>query len=1488
MKNLIISLLLFCQFTGFSQTGLITVEMTGPTTANVGETKNYNLIWREGGYQILAPSNGDVSWLAFGGTVMTGNENGATVQWTSAGTRALYFEYYTWNDFYYADLVVIVSGGAPAAPTTLTATATSSSQINLTWVDASSNETGFQVERSLTSGSGYSLITTTAANATSFSNTGLNAGTQYFYRVRSVNAGGNSAYTSAATTSTKILNSDQNFIRTVVAQKPGLTSEALLEAANMNEKQITYQFFDGLGRPIQTVAVKQSPNQMDVVQPIAYDAFGREAVKYLPYISGNDGTYKTNFLPKENVNYATSNNMQYQFYQNTSKVATDTRPYAETIFEPSPLNRPDKDYGAGASWHTNNKFVQHGYLINQHGTGAGQEKIIAWNINGSGNPVRATAVTGYIVSGGYYANGQLSIKSTKDEHGNEVREYVNKSGQVILKKVQAVVPATLSNREHWAQTYYVYDDLGNLRYVLPPELSLKIHANDSNNPSTTTGTGDLDLWAFQYKYDGRMRMSEKKVPGADWVYMVYDNRDRLVLTQDGQQRLTNKWSFTKYDALNRPVATGVYTNSGNRSTLQNAVNNFYLNLAPGQAWFETYTGSGMHGYDNKSFPQAPGTNDYLTVTYYDNYLFRNMTSGLSYVSNDYTGQPAENGAVIGQVTGTKVNVLGSSTYLFSAVYYDTKYRVVQTIARNIRNATDRVSNKYDFPGRILETVSTHNNGTTSYTTKRRMEYDHAGRLKKVFHKFSTEPEILLVENEYNELGQLVTKKQHSRNSGSTFAQHTDYRYNIRGWLEKVNDPDAPEANDLFSMQLNYNTPTANGGAAQYNGNISEMRWSSAGMDKQSYGYNYDAMNRLKEANYFNAIKPAQNGRFNEVIKDGANSGYDLNGNIKKLQRYGQLTAITYGLMDNLSYTYTGTGNQVTRIDDAVATQTHEDGFKELIEAANEYAYDKNGNMTKDDNKGITAITYNYLNLPQQVNKGATDYVVYTYDATGRKLKQQVYGSTPKTTEYLNEFIYENNTLQYILHEEGRIVADNSPGAPRPWEYQYHLKDHLGNVRVGFSEKTTTTTNSATLENATQTTEQATFRNYGNRSALSIFNKTPGGTYSQVLNGGNNNQIGLAKSFEVNPGDVFDLEVYGKYEQPTATGNNLNTLFTALASAFTLNPSGGTGLEGQQAYNAFNGLFGGGPAITTGEWEDDNAPKAYLNYILFNESFVLVDMGWDQIGYSAKQVGVTPVVAHDYMSLHVKVKQKGYLYIYLSNENPTFCNVYFDDLKIKRSTAIEQVANYYPFGLAQNSNGFERQGGIKNPLLYNGKELQDELNLGWYDYIARQYDPAIGRFLAVDPAADLVRRWSPYSYAADNPIRFIDPDGMLFTDFIDENGNKTHVEDGSNAVFEIKKTDGLDQRKHYEFKEFDESQGGKNEVNVTTVIQEQQKYNLENDALMQKSDGTTYCNYATQNIMDAVGSATGQSITITGRGNDMAEKLCDDPRYEAVSQTTAEG
>lgn len=266
---------------------------------------------------------------------------------------------------------------------------------------------------------------------------------------------------------------DVNYIRTIDLMVPNVSD---VETATIDERATNFTYFDGLGRPIQNVAQQNSPLGKDVVQPIRYDAFGREVSKYLPIVTGSDGSYKSNemLIDDDDGSYIGIADMFYNAAN--GKVANDSRPYSETVFEPSPLNRPTKNYGPGLAWSQAtggaDKPVQYQYLTNVHNLmgSLAEEAIIAWKVDSTGSLTVEQPISGYIVSGGYYSSNQLYIQSTIDEHGNSVREYTNKQGQVILKKVQAASGSTdLNDVDEWACTYYVYDDFGNLAFVLPPE-----------------------------------------------------------------------------------------------------------------------------------------------------------------------------------------------------------------------------------------------------------------------------------------------------------------------------------------------------------------------------------------------------------------------------------------------------------------------------------------------------------------------------------------------------------------------------------------------------------------------------------------------------------------------------------------------------------------------------------------------------------------------------------------------------------------------------------------------------------------------------------------------------------------------------------------------------------------------------------------------------------------------------------------------------------
>ncbi|MBT1699241.1 RHS repeat-associated core domain-containing protein [Fulvivirgaceae bacterium PWU4] len=316
----------------------------------------------------------------------------------------------------------------------------------------------------------------------------------------------------------------------------------------------------------------------------------------------------------------------------------------------------------------------------------------------------------------------------------------------------------------------------------------------------------------------------------------------------------------------------------------------------------------------------------------------------------------------------------------------------------------------------------------------------------------------------------------------------------------------------------------------------------------------------------------------------------------------------------------------------------------------------------------------------------------------------------------------------------------------------------------FTTKDESQAATATMEQANVPNEQGEFIYYNEAVKVysKIFDHTNNGQgdadgYAIRLTGGNTDKMyGLAKSLSVMPGDTIKMDVFAKYVTGTPSSNTwagtlLSTMTAISANALGVVVDGGlAGSIGGQSFPM--------EGYMTRSAENETAPKAYLNWLVFNRQDSLVDFGYIRLTTAALENGSNG--AHEHLEKgDLLIREPGYVYIYLSNENENPVEVFFDDFKVEHiKSPIVQTDDYYPFGFAFNSH--RRENSIENRYLYNGKELQHDLGLGWYDYIARQYDPITGRFLSVDPAADLMRRFSTYAYSFDNPIRFIDPDGMI--------------------------------------------------------------------------------------------------------------------------------
>ncbi|WP_343644153.1 DUF6443 domain-containing protein [Chryseobacterium sp.] len=842
------------------------------------------------------------------------------------------------------------------------------------------------------------------------------------------------------------------FVTLVEAQTTTENYTSIINCLNEDctKKIETVQYFDLLGRTKQVVNVKATPLGKDIVTPIVYDNQGRQTRSYLP-------------VPQSSTSnggiYSQASGMIPYPVADVTNIYSGEKIYTETVFENSPLQRVLQQKGNGNDW--DGKAVIFGYDVNTAADHVKNYQVTAsWDDT---EKIYKNELQYVVVE---YAAGQLIKNTITDEDGNKVVEFKDASGQTVLSR--KVMDATQN-----ADTYYVYNDYKQLAYVIPPLASI-----------TTLNSTSVDNLCYQYKYDSKNRLVEKKLPGKGWEYMVYNSVNQLILTQDTVLKGKGQWLFIKYDQFGRTVYTGMTNNTSGRASMQNSAS-INTNLYETRTTTAGLTLNGMPVYYTK-LSTPTNVTQILSVNYYDSYP-------------DYSFNPSFPSSIQGKPLLKEIPFEGKSTkglpvagfvknieddnWTKNYVYYDLKARVVGSYSINHLGGYTKTESLLDFAGVTQQSKVWHKRLSTDpeKVITQTFTYDNQNRLLVHKHQVDANPEEILIQNEYNELSQLKKRKLGGTNPAQPL-QNIDYTYNIRGWLTKINDPSNLNGK-LFGYEMKYTNPVnSNVASGKFSGMITEVDWKNASEDVlKRYNYAYEGLGRLKDAVYSEpAATTPSNNYYNEYLT------YDLNGNIKTLKRNAfPVNGTTATQVDDLVYNYTG--NRLTKVTENALNDTGYEGGNNII------SYDLNGNMKDMLDKGIQSVQYNYLNLSNQYTVQQSDRfgltmnstMNYLYRADGTKLRK-TYSSTPlrgstitRITDYLDGFQYSYTESGGICLEcrtesayEQQAYKNASlvlPETPTPeWKldfistaagyysftenrYIYQYKDHLGNTRVSFAK-----------------------------------------------------------------------------------------------------------------------------------------------------------------------------------------------------------------------------------------------------------------------------------------------------------------------------------------------------------------------------------------------------------------------------------------------------
>lgn|GEM_PF-1005527 len=1186
-----------------------------------------------------------------------------------------------------------------------------------------------------------------------------------------------------------------NSITSYIITKPGITNASQINTLTAKRDiTTTNTYVDGLRRIIETVQINGGATTQDAVSFTQFDQFGRSNIQHLPYLATTDASGKGKF--KTDVSTAQPN-----FY-NTITQNKDDYFYVQSITEASPVSRYLKSVDAGASYAGNNIGTVQSDRMNTE-----EDHVRIWQI---GN-----AITDLPASNGEYAAGTLQVSIVTDADGNNTYRYTDRNGKVVMDARQG----NTTYYKDELRTYYVQDDIGNTRYVIPPLATKDWWSKTTWDFAATAETqAALKALGYKYYYDNKGRVVVKEKAGIQGAYsFVYDNRNRLVFVQDATLKSRNKgeWILYLYDNMDRTVMMALYTNTtATRESLQSSmdqvtgVSSAIAVTTPADRELHVYSNENKTSYNatesiifepgfvsdmGKEFTAEinaaanqvtenftvsnplPNISGYtpMVIYYYDNYSWSGAQSfEPNYIldaGNNPNAQVFNHGSnnTFGKATGYKKLVSGTDKWIKGTYYYDDYGQIIQALETNFKSGINVTTNQYDYAGKVLSSFNRITNPQSKTDpiiyTQERAEYDDNGNITQRYYSISKD--LTITPKQINEITYDDLKRTKFVSIGEGL-EAIKFDYDLMGRITGVNADFVNDKNagNYFGMQMSYDKGFTN---RKLDGNLSGVSWRRKGNSDvaHAYGYTYDTHNRLSKADYSQNVSGWTNSDEDYTVSIPQ---YDENGNILKMKQEGMLAGKAKATIDDLTYEYQTASNKLNGVTDLQGNKQVGDfkNYNGRTAGSIDYTYDETGNITGDKNRGIS-ITYDYLlDKPQKISFDANTnkYITYTRDVTGNLLERTVKNESANNVyTYIGNSLYRNDSLLYVLFDGGRIrkTSDNT------FVYDYFLSDHLGNTRTVITEETNVYGYKATHEDnpdpAPVVPEKELFSFPTQLDDIPVGNKFydyNGKTNRKFIKlnyTDANRRIGTSKVLRVMAGDQVELGVLSYFAANSADNNTPNKPVNDILNQLVNVLLGPASVIGNGKGNLLQGA--NGTILNQQDFntfiQNNQNDNPPSNTPKAYLNYALFDDNFQFVSGSAIRVNTPGDVMP--LATQLAVNKNGYLYIYVSNESTS--DVYFDDLTIKHTTGhLLQEDSYYPYGLQIQGLSSAAANRLQNEHLFNGMEKINDLDLQLYEAFYRNLDPQTGRWLQVDPIAEKYGSISGYANNFDNPVNLSDPLG----------------------------------------------------------------------------------------------------------------------------------